>query len=72
MSAMKYDRKAFAEKHRGIPRSTYLGERQGYTCDESVHFIECGVCGGIIDCRDLGMVFDHEGPMPHPAQDQRQ
>ena len=22
-----------------------------------------------IDCRDLAQVFEHEGPLPHPAQD---
>jgi hypothetical protein len=25
-----------------------------------------------IDCRDLGQVFEHERPLPHPAQDQPQ
>jgi hypothetical protein len=25
-----------------------------------------------IDCRDLGQVLEHEGPLPHPAQDQPQ
>jgi hypothetical protein len=29
-------------------------------------------CGGWIDCRDLGHVLDHEGPLPHPAQDRPQ
>ena len=23
-------------------------------------------------CRDLAQVFEHEGPLPHPAQDQAQ
>jgi hypothetical protein len=23
-----------------------------------------------MDCRDLAQVFEHEGPLPHPAQDQ--
>jgi hypothetical protein len=27
---------------------------------------------GWIDCRDLAQVFEHEGPLPHPAQDQAQ
>ena len=30
------------------------------------------IVGGWIDCRDLGQVFEHEGPLPHPAQDQPQ
>ena len=34
--------------------------------------IRCPACGGWIDCRDLGQVFEHEGPLPHPAQDQPQ
>ena len=40
--------------------------------DEAEHFIRCEACGGWIDCRDLGAVFDHEGPLPHPKQDQKQ
>lgn len=39
---------------------------------EEDHFIKCGTCGGWIDCRDLGQVFEHEGPLPHPVQDQTQ
>jgi hypothetical protein len=26
-------------------------------------------CGSWADCRDLGQVFDHETPPPHPPQD---
>lgn len=56
-----------------IPREKYIGERQDEpAADESEHFIKCGACGGWIDCRDLGQVFDHEGPLPHSAQDQPQ
>ena len=40
-------------------------------CDAE-HFIRCPACDGWIDCRDLGQVFDHEGPLPHPSQDQPQ
>jgi len=57
----------------GIPRGKFLGQRQGKPSDdEAVHFIRCGMCNGWIDCRDLGQVFDHEGPLPHPEQDQDQ
>jgi hypothetical protein len=28
--------------------------------------------GDWIDCRDLAPVFEHEGPLPHPAQDRPQ
>jgi len=55
-----------------IPRGKYIGESVKPVADESEHFIKCGTCGGWIDCRDLGQVFDHEGPLPHPAQDQEQ
>lgn len=55
-----------------IPRGKYLGEKLGPPAAEAEHFIKCGDCGGWIDCRDLGQVFQHEGPLPHPAQDQPQ
>jgi len=40
--------------------------------DEAEHFIRCPACGGWIDCRDLAQVVEHEGPLPHPAQDRPQ
>ena len=50
-----------------IPRGTYLGRPIGeQPKDEAEHFIKCPACGGWIDCRDLGQVFEHEGPLPHP------
>jgi hypothetical protein len=56
-----------------IPRGRYKGERVGQSVtDEAEHFILCPACGGWIDCRDLGQVFEHEGPLPHSAQDQPQ
>jgi hypothetical protein len=56
-----------------IPRGTYIGKRRGEPpADEAEHFIKCEACGGWIDCRDLGSVFDHEGPLPHPAADRPQ
>lgn len=55
-----------------IPRGKYIGERQGPAVAEAEHFIKCSACGGWIDCRDLGQVFEHEGPLPHPQQDQPQ
>jgi hypothetical protein len=30
------------------------------------------LCGGYIDILDLAWVQDHEGPLPHPAQDRAQ
>ena len=56
-----------------IPRGKYLGKRLGEPpADDAEHFIKCPACAGWIDCRDLACVFDHEGPLPHPAQDQPQ
>jgi CRISPR/Cas system type I-B associated protein Csh2 (Cas7 group RAMP superfamily) len=56
-----------------IPRNRYLGKRVGeLPADEDEHFIRCAACNGWIDCRDLGAVFDHEGPLPHPPGDQPQ
>ena len=56
-----------------IPRGRYIGKRIGDPPQEvAEHFIRCLVCGGWIDCRDLGHVFAHEGPLPQPAQDQPQ
>jgi len=54
------------------PRGRYIGKLVGARPkDEAEHFIKCPTCGGWIDCRDLGQVFEPEGPLPHPAQDRR-
>lgn len=50
------------------PRDKYKGERAGPPVDEAEHFYQCKACGAWVDKRDLGMVFDHEGPLPHPDQ----
>ena len=56
-----------------LPRGKFLGKRLGGPpTSEADHFIRRPACGGWIDCRDLGQVFQHEGPLPHPAQDQSQ
>jgi DNA-binding protein H-NS len=41
-------------------------------CERQIHrqasrrsAIPCPACGGWIDCRDLGQVFEHNGPLPH-------
>src|SRR4051812_2193774 len=33
--------------------------------DDAEDFIRCPACKEWIDCRDLGQVFGHEGPLPH-------
>jgi hypothetical protein len=32
------------------------------------HFFACPVCAEPVDMRDLGIVFVHEGPRPHPKK----
>ena len=54
-----------------IPRGKYIGRRIGDPPkDEAEHFIRCPACEGWIDCRDLAQVLEHEGPLPHPVEDQ--
>jgi hypothetical protein len=51
---------------RTIPRGKFVARPVSDDSDDADHFMRCEACGGWIDCRDLGSVFDHEGPMPHP------
>jgi hypothetical protein len=56
-----------------IPRGAFIGERvDGRRVHEADHYFKCPLCGGYFDARDLAWVEDHEGPLPHPAQDQVQ
>lgn len=56
-----------------IPRGKFIGSRVGgEPAHEADHFYKCPVCGGWVDKRDLGQVFSHEGPAPHPSEDQPQ
>ena len=56
-----------------IPRGKYIGKVKGeQPTDEAEHFYKCKACGAWVDCRDLGMVFDHEPGGSHPKEDQRQ
>jgi len=52
------------------PRGTVFGERSDRrrVC-EAEHYFRCRICGGFIDARDVAWIEDHEGPLPHPAQD---
>ncbi len=52
-----------------VPRGKFIGTRDKPVTDESEHFMKCETCGGWLDMRDLGQVFDHEGPLPHPVCD---
>jgi hypothetical protein len=53
-------------------RSEIIGQRVGGEPKDEANFIRCPECGGWIDMRDLGQVLEHQGPLPHPAQDQIQ
>jgi hypothetical protein len=56
-----------------VPRGKYIGKpTDDPPQDEAEHFIKCPACGGWIDMRDLGQVFDHHKPLPHPKEDQPQ
>ena len=54
-----------------FPRWRRIGHR---LCDlaKEEHFYRCAACGGWVDGHDLSQVFNHEGPLPHPADDWRQ
>jgi hypothetical protein len=39
------------------------------TVDAATHSAKCTAGNGWIDGRDYVWVEDHEGPLPHPAQD---
>jgi hypothetical protein len=55
-----------------IPRGKIIGRRVGkQPANEAEHFVRCP-CGGWVDCRDLGQVLEHVGPLPHPSCDQPQ
>ena len=55
------------------PRGTVVGERaDSRRVSEAENFFRCNICGGYLDARDYVWVLDHEGPLPHPAQDQAQ
>jgi hypothetical protein len=52
---------------RRVPRDRFFGEPvDGKPADEAYR---CKLCGAWIEYRDLAKVFDHEGPLPHPAGD---
>jgi hypothetical protein len=52
------------------PRGTVLGERtDGRRVGEAEHYFRCKACNGWIDGRDFVWIEDHEGELPHPAQD---
>jgi hypothetical protein len=54
-----------------IPRGKYIAKSADPHEHKAEHFIRCETCGGWIDCRDLGSVFDHQGPHNLPPEDRK-
>jgi hypothetical protein len=55
------------------PRGTVLGERtDGRRVPEAEHVFNARHATAGSDARDYVWVEDHEGPLPHPTQDQAQ
>jgi adenylate cyclase len=55
-----------------ISQGKYIGTLIGdQPTSEADHFYRCKVCGGWVDYRNLGKVFAHEGPLPHPERNDR-
>ena len=52
-----------------IRRGAYIGRPDVEPANEADHFYKCAVCGGWVDMRDLGSVFDHEPGGSHPKTD---
>jgi hypothetical protein len=48
-----------------VPRGKIIGKLTGGPpLSEADHFHTCETCGGWLDMRDHGAVFDHEEPCP--------
>jgi hypothetical protein len=55
------------------PRGVVIGRQiTGLRLTEAERFLKCPLCGGYVDMRDLVWCEDHQGPLPHPAQDRVQ
>jgi hypothetical protein len=59
------------ERGMKIPRGKYIAKNADPHKHEAEHFFMCETCGGWIDCRDLGSVFDHQGPHNLPPEDRK-
>jgi hypothetical protein len=60
-----------ADPDEPFPRGKYMGT-SSRPLIEAERFKRCAACGGYVDILDLSWVEDHEGPLPHPAQDRAQ
>jgi hypothetical protein len=53
-----------------LPRGKYMGQQvDGPPMRTADRFQRCQLCGGYVDVFDLVWTQDHEGPLPHAAQD---
>jgi hypothetical protein len=60
-------------RKRPLLRGDIIGKRiGGEPKNEAEHYMQCPVCGGYFDMRDLAQVLEHHGPLPHPVQDMPQ
>jgi hypothetical protein len=57
------------ERQMKIPRGKYVAKNADLHRYEVEHFHKCKTCGGWVDCRDLGSIFDHEGQHILPPED---
>jgi hypothetical protein len=54
-------------------RGEIIGQRVGgEPASEADYYVQCPECSGWLDMGDLGQVFEHQGPLPHPKQDRPQ
>jgi hypothetical protein len=60
-----------ADPDQSFPRGKLMGS-SSHPLTEAERFKRCPICGGHVDILDLSWVGDHEGPLPHPAQDRAQ
>ena len=49
-----------------------MSMRKRVKANDKVEIVRCPDCGGYFDLCDAGQVFDHLGPLPHPAVAQPQ
>lgn len=60
---------AVKEKRRTVPPvkpGEIIGQPKGWIPEsEADHYTQCPGCKEWIDMRDLGMAFQHAGPLPH-------
>jgi len=65
--------KSLLHRRGALPISSPMPRKRPFTSKDTAELlVRCPVCGGYFDLRDAGQVFDHLGPLPHPAEAQPQ